>query len=1264
MSPSQVIAAMRSIPYHSGPLQDQVPDNDASSDLTSLDSSSDNDSDHSDQQITTPWWWSAYDRRLTLRCRPGREVHSKIILHTPPTSPRQEPLEASTSRSLSSSAADFDRRRLRKRPVRTIEPPPTRRQSKRIKANLQIQRMHEVDKCSTWIDFPTVGSPSSPVQTCPPENDTQPSSGPRPALEFPSPPSPSLCFEQFFYSPSLVALDSPRRPPSESFGTNPELSSDPPIPSSLILICPPYDLDGSSDHIVDSETEREEEQAKHEALLQHHTIEGPADAGASNVVKEPIQIDPTPSSSDAPTQPAFPILHPYHDLANHGPNNNNAILNLTSNSTTSPNPPPPYTPSFAMPPTADTTAPNALGAILSPAPVPETDTRKTFSIDKSDWVQPEKDLKISDEGYPPIWCQSRQELCEALPYFRAYQGGHYDLGERCIGYLLDGYPAPGDRCEAKGKIIISHGGGCSEGDGNEFRLVRDQTRDNIRVRALINCHKTQTPVVLLAGKNYAHFPWLGMRDVRYCVLGYNKISAADLHRSSIVQVEAEPSKTTSGSAYFTRFKFLFEWVSSQGQPWFEQFIGPMNGECLAISSTAEQIDASGESGEKWCAACQRWTPDVFEQAVACLDERCEAFFKIPIHGLEWSETPRSFLSDLNYRSSLLQPRHTPPSQQAIHVPLPIYPPALQDLRTSLVDYSRSSWRGFWCRQCGRLSSRSQWFSLVCSNPSCKETIKLERRILSADELRSRKPRKAPSLSDPTLLSKIEPNEDWEGWVIILGDDTRILQLWAKVGSAREGLADELFEQYQSRDVGELLKRNMLTSHKVSGGFLTSQFSFNAGQSYNHVVAVESYPFSDQPNSSNANPSKTAPPCVTTARNHLHSAVRSLCPDSSVLQPDGFNEVLSVAYYQGGKMSYHDDGEHGVGPIVASLSLGADATMSFRRKTKGASNVTSVSKDVAEGSGRKAKAVVQLQLRHGDVMIMHGGGVQKNLDHMVEPVNLRFAATARFIHPSNGSTKTGRKKKTTPTSDALALATSSVITPPTPTSIPAIPIPTPNPTTPMQSFEYTLPTFPIDPASFPRTHRYNLPPLPPSCSPISSYNNRPSYVLSGEYHPRSFVLPPQATASSFDSQYGRGSTTPDWSPIPAPAGSNRTGRKKKTTPMSDGLTLATSSLIATPTPASIPATPRPIPTPTTPVISQSFEYSLPKFPVDPASFLRTHIYNLAPLPPGCSPISSYNNRPSNEYHPQSFALPPQATASSFESQHGRGGITPYWPPRRR
>lgn len=117
--------------------------------------------------------------------------------------------------------------------------------------------------------------------------------------------------------------------------------------------------------------------------------------------------------------------------------------------------------------------------------------------------------------------------------------------------------------EANGRIIISHGGGCSEGTGEDYRLKEDQRRDNVRVRALLNCQRTNTPVVLLAGSKYPHFAYLETIGVRYAVLGYYFVRS--------VWVEAEPIAESSN--YHTRFKFAFEWVPSQGVPWFESVIG-------------------------------------------------------------------------------------------------------------------------------------------------------------------------------------------------------------------------------------------------------------------------------------------------------------------------------------------------------------------------------------------------------------------------------------------------------------------------------------------------------------------------------------------------------------------------------------------------------------------------------------------------------------------------------------------------------------------
>ncbi len=38
--------------------------------------------------------------------------------------------------------------------------------------------------------------------------------------------------------------------------------------------------------------------------------------------------------------------------------------------------------------------------------------------------------------------QSRQELCEALPYYRSFQSSLYMKDRVGYAYLLDGYPSP------------------------------------------------------------------------------------------------------------------------------------------------------------------------------------------------------------------------------------------------------------------------------------------------------------------------------------------------------------------------------------------------------------------------------------------------------------------------------------------------------------------------------------------------------------------------------------------------------------------------------------------------------------------------------------------------------------------------------------------------------------------------------------------------------------------------------------------------------
>ncbi|KAH9817352.1 hypothetical protein DFH28DRAFT_890054, partial [Melampsora americana] len=207
-----------------------------------------------------------------------------------------------------------------------------------------------------------------------------------------------------------------------------------------------------------------------------------------------------------------------------------------------------------------------------------TKPKPEFSIDKSDWQLPIRLEKIGDN--PPIHSETRQELCETLPYFRSFQGGHYTSKGRTLSYLLDGTPSPRDIFADQGRIIISHGGGGSKVmTGNEIaheasnvnkytknshkkRLVfcKSQSRDGFRVQCLLNCMHHHIPVVLLAGKKYSMMPWLKERDdIGYVVLGHYLVT----HSWAEKEVDSDfPGRTC------VRMKFRFQWISSQGEPWW------------------------------------------------------------------------------------------------------------------------------------------------------------------------------------------------------------------------------------------------------------------------------------------------------------------------------------------------------------------------------------------------------------------------------------------------------------------------------------------------------------------------------------------------------------------------------------------------------------------------------------------------------------------------------------------------------------------------
>lgn len=172
------------------------------------------------------------------------------------------------------------------------------------------------------------------------------------------------------------------------------------------------------------------------------------------------------------------------------------------------------------------------------------------------------------------------------------------------------------------------------------------------------------------------------------------------------------------------------------------------------------------------------------------------------------------------------------------------------------------------------------------------------------------------------------------------------------------------------------------------------------------------------------------------------------------------EITIIILSNSDYVQYHDDGEDSLGPTIASLSLGAKATMRFRLKDqyfrgKGRFSKVPVADDaVLPGCDnfekrqelkeqhdmgqlndieyakqrmeladavkkRESKALITLDLHHGDMVVMHGSLLQKYYEHSVTSEGkLRFALTARHVLDDKVEEEDRAKGQYTPSLDHL------------------------------------------------------------------------------------------------------------------------------------------------------------------------------------------------------------------------------------------------------
>lgn len=280
-----------------------------------------------------------------------------------------------------------------------------------------------------------------------------------------------------------------------------------------------------------------------------------------------------------------------------------------------------------------------------------------------------------------------------------------------------------------------------------------------------------------------------------------------------------------------------------------------------------------------------------------------------------------------------------------------------------------------------------------------------------------------------------------------------------------GGPDEMFEELQGMDIG--LRRRPLEGGMLKGGMFTKHFAVNYGMPYKFIAATESHPFPESTHPVSAARSRLtwaarhclAQPAASSSSNLTSEQDEADTMSTSIISPPAlqdfnthpFNEVLALGYFESQRISYHDDGESGLGPTIATLSLGAPGTMRIRLKQKHHLGVSAagvytdtppllgsnaytehralvlqlsdlksraspseyrkrlkqIPKELGLKTSGNAKDVLVMKVSHGDVVLMHGEALQKYYEHSVEHAGkLRFALTCRYIDP--GSLKEGEK----------------------------------------------------------------------------------------------------------------------------------------------------------------------------------------------------------------------------------------------------------------
>lgn len=549
--------------------------------------------------------------------------------------------------------------------------------------------------------------------------------------------------------------------------------------------------------------------------------------------------------------------------------------------------------------------------------------------------------KPEPRGKPEVWAPGRQELCETLPYYKSAHSGCYTNEGNVYAFMFDS--AGMGREYMDQDVIIARMGGGMDTDPRTgvMAQVKDHDIDAAQPRSLLNNIAHRNPLAIICGNKNSGAPT--SMPHRYCVLDWFKPT----------HIWAEMTVGKKGPMPTIRYRF--ERLDTSTPPWYAPTTG-------SIPEVPSDLVLPSQT----CSECLETCPQIYLFGWVCTNPKCVALWKL-------SSGQNAPYSELDYHPAFLLhrtkwEREDPPFN--LNPGVPNFGQHIGDNLTYI------NTRGVVCPQCGRCNPRYKFTHWQCDTAGCDWKLSPDHHLVTPQSLThqpwdmtSDGPTLIKAQTAPIVKTQVRYRSNYKLLrYTIEGVAGSIIVAKAnqKVNSERGG-PDDMFREIQLADLG--LERRMLRatsdgepkpatqqplspagpaddiSHvmekpeddekageepedehdKVEVGNRMTAFGMNYGMPYKFIASGDSRSFED------------APAAIRAAWSRLNFAQREFVNEPAGYQD--FNEELVFAYMQGQNIKYHDDGEKGLGPRIATLSLGAGATMTLRVKAKYHSQVS-------------------------------------------------------------------------------------------------------------------------------------------------------------------------------------------------------------------------------------------------------------------------------------------------------------------------------------